>query len=134
MARREPSPSQVYATVLFGSGGFGDFTAPDGPPWNLVHLAPWSMRDGAHGRLLCGIDRFADRTPDGLPMPGWTVGGGVAGPTGASGRCPDCDAARIRTVPVSGMYAHLFQGAGTGRSTIARPAFRHIARPAQRPA
>lgn len=88
----------VYlATLQLHWGGLFDGSPHDG----LVHLVRGSLR-GTPGPLLCGIDRFAEGSP------GFSVGGGISGPSIEQRPCPGCvETARrdFAGLPVAGMLA-----------------------------
>lgn len=98
----------TYTTIQFHHGGLLARPAV-GEPWSMTHLVVDLVTGGA-GRILCGIDRHARRQRDGTPTPGWSVGGGVSGPSIAVIKCEGCDAARDRALPIHGLNASVFPG------------------------
>lgn len=98
LGRPCPQDKTVVAlvTLQMSWGGLFDGRPADG---YAVHLVRCSAGGGTPGPALCGIDRFA---PD---APGWSVGGGIGGPSVTHKPCPGCaDAAREQFpgLPVTG--------------------------------
>jgi hypothetical protein len=85
----------ALCTLQFSWGGLFDGRPADGYQVHLVRSTP----NGTPGPSLCGIDRFAKDAP------GWSVGGGVSGPSAEHKPCPGCaDVAREQFpgLPVAG--------------------------------
>lgn len=81
--------------------------------WNAgpvldVHLAAPSQH--GTGPCICGFDRFA-RDENGHFSIGFSVGGGVTGPSYTHEPCPDCTRL-IDGRPIHGLHANLFRGSG----------------------
>jgi hypothetical protein len=70
---------RALTTLQFASGGLFDATPVD----YLIHLVTATNR-GTPGPTLCGIDRFAKGSA------GWSVGGGVSGPSIVLKPCEGC--------------------------------------------
>ncbi len=96
---------RVLTTLQFANGGLFDSVPTD----HLIHLVRHTNR-GTPGPTLCGIDRFAKGSA------GWSVGGGVTGPSIVLAPYDGCAAAaraEFPGLPVSGsvggreMAAHL---------------------------
>lgn len=84
-------------TLQFSWGGVFDTAPFDG---YQAHLVSVSSSGGTPGPTLCGIDRFAEGAP------GWSVGGGVSGPSVTHEPCHGCVAVARRdfaALPVSGL-------------------------------
>jgi len=79
---RCPEDKTVVAlcTLQFSVGGLLDARPADGYQVHLVRSTP----NGTPGPTLCGIDRFAKDAP------GWSVGGGIGGPSVIHKPCPGC--------------------------------------------
>lgn len=89
----------ALSTLQFASGGLFDAEPVDD---YTVHLVRSNERGGTPGPTLCGIDRFH---PDSA---GWSVGGGISGPTIVHKPCPGCAEVARREfagLPVGGLGA-----------------------------
>ena len=80
----------ALAALQFSNGGLINPQPVDG---YAVHLVRSVAGGGTPGHTLCGIDRFAKGCP------GWSVGGGIAGPNIVHTPCPGCADTALREYP-----------------------------------
>lgn len=86
----------------------------DGPNrWQINHLVTVKPGGGTPGPTLCGLTRFDHRHPAThallrvADLPGWSMGGGTAGPGVDQRRCRECWAvAEANPVPPELLERH----------------------------
>lgn len=82
-----PTAPSGFATCNVHNGA-QTLLAP-GATRQVNHLVRRGEHGGTPGDTLCGLTRF-DRDDRPADLPGWTIGGGVSGPTIEQVRCGAC--------------------------------------------